>query len=308
MGGLSTAVPWRERFLAGLAAWVLAAVAAGLALPLPGADRLVLPVLFVMVGSISLTLDTRDLRRVPWRLVALVTLAGAALPAAGWLLGRSLGLESGLLLGLVLFLAAPPELTTPVLTRISWGDTPLSAATLVAGSLLAMVVAPLAVGLAGDAVAMAPLAVSLAWGVVLPMGLAVLARARWRPAVARRDEDWPILSAAMLVLVMYLVASDARGALLAAPGEAGWALAAGLPVLLVGGAIGWWLGRGGARGRAAMFSLGVRDFAVAAALAVASGLPAEAAVAPLALGLVELVAAAGVAGWMRRAAASARPA
>ena len=164
-----------------------------------------------------------------------------------------------------------------------------------------MGVVPAAAGAAGKAVSVAPLATSLALGVVFPMGLAVLARTLWREPVARRDGDWPVVSALMLVLVMYLVASGARGALLAAPGDAGRAVAVGLPVLAAGGAVGWWSGRGGATGRAALFSLGVRDFAVAAALAVAAGLPEEAVVAPLALGLVELVVAAWVAGRMRRA-------
>lgn len=212
MGGLTT--DWRERLLGGLVPWVLVAVALGLLAPLPGADRLVLPVLFAMVASISLTLDLHDLRRVPWRRVGLVALAGTLLPVAGWLLGRAAGLDGALLLGLVLFLAAPPELTTPVLSRIARGDTATSAATLLAASLLAMAVVPAAVGVVGDAVSVAPLVSSLAWGVVLPMGLAVLVRARWRAPVARRDDDWSVVSALTLVLVMFLVASDARGALL----------------------------------------------------------------------------------------------
>lgn len=172
-----------------LPVWVVAALAAGIAWPaLAALAPLVLPALVLMVGSISLTVDGRAMRGLPWGRVALVVGAGALLPAAAWGVGRLAGLAPALVLGLVMLAAAPPELTTPVLTRVAGGGTAASAALLLTGGAGALVVVPVAAwAVAGAGVPLTPLVVSLAVGVVLPMGVAVLLRTRWPGAVGRGD-------------------------------------------------------------------------------------------------------------------------
>lgn len=102
----------------------------------------------------------------------------------------------------------------------------------------------------------------------------------------------------MLVFVMLVVAAGNAGLLRGDPAVAALVAVLGGAVLLGGGALGRLLG--GALGRAAVFSLGVRDFAVAAALVLAAGLPAAAALPAAGAGALEMVAASGLAAWWSR--------
>lgn len=296
---------WAQLLTDWLAAWAALAVLVGLLVPaLKELQPLVLPALFVMVASISLTLDARALRSAPRVPLVAVVAAGALLPLLAYGIGVALSLPTALLAGLVVWAAAPPELTTPVLTRVAGGDTALSAAVLVAAGVVSLAVAPLALWLLpGAGAAVMPLVWSLLLAVVLPMGLAVATRTRWPARVAPSDRFTPAVSAAMVLFVLAVVAAGSSALLQSDPRLVLRGAAAGSLVLALGLAAGWLLGRRASERRAAAFSLGIRDFAVAAALVLAAGLGATAAAVPAAIGLVEMVLGALLASlWARRPA------
>jgi BASS family bile acid:Na+ symporter len=70
----------------------------------------------------------------------------------------------------------------------------------------------------------------------------------------------------------------------------------------VGYGVGFLVGGAGSRATriASMLSVGMRDFAVAAALVLAAGLPTIASLPAVAFGVVEMATSAGLARWFRR--------
>lgn len=292
-----------------LALWVLLAATAGLLLSdtLALLRPLVLPVLAVMVGSMGLTLSPASFRRVRPRALVTVLLLQAAMAPLAWALGRAAGLGAGALLGLVVLGAVTPELTTPVMTQLARGDVALATGVLVVTGLLSVVLVPgWMVLLVGQSVPFDPLSVlrPLALAVVLPVTLAVAARARWPDAVARGDRHYPAVSALMVVVVMALVVAANAGTVRAAGG--GLLPVAAVVAVALNGAgygLGWAGGRAAGldrgEGRASTLCVGMRDFAVAAGVVVAAGLPAAAAVPAVVFGVVEMASAAGLARWWR---------
>jgi BASS family bile acid:Na+ symporter len=95
----------------------------------------------------------------------------------------------------------------------------------------------------------------------------------------------------------------ANADLLRAGGSRLVAVVAGALALNAAGYLAGWLA-GTPFGRpariATTLSVGMRDFAVAAALVVAAGFPSAAALPAVAFGVVELLTSAGLARWFRR--------
>lgn len=289
----------------GLALWVLLAVAAGLALPGPlGLLRpLVLPVLAVMIGAMGLTLSIDAFRRV--RAPALARLLGLHLAVVLLAYGaaRLLALGPAATLGFVVLGAVTPELTSPVMTHLARGDTALATTVLVLAGLASVATVPgWSALLVGEAVPFDPLAMlsPLLLAVVLPVLAALALRHRFPDPVRRHEDAYPAVSALMVVVVMALVAAANADVVLAAPAGLLPVLAAALVLLVAGFALGW-SGAAGldpAERRASLMSVGMRDFAVAAGVVLAAGLPAEAALPAVLFGVIEMVAAAGLARWL----------
>lgn len=293
-----------------LPAWIVAAIAAGLLTGDVGLSWLTTPVLVVMVGSICLTLPLRSFRSVRPMLLALLVVLHAAMGlvayAAAWLAGLSAEATAGF----VILGSMVPELVSPTMTKVADGDLVLSSTLLVVAGVLSLGLAPAYVAWLVDPsvrVALAPLAFEILVAVVLPM-LAAVALRSWKPRlVARGDAAYPEVSAAMVVLVMFLVAAENAEFLLGRLDLLPAMLAAAVLLNAVGYAVGWVAavrsGRDAAR--AGFFGLGTRDFAVAGAIALATGLPPEAALAALVFGGVEMVTAALAAGYFGRASNAA---
>lgn len=291
-----------------LALWVLSAVAVGLALPDPLTvlRPLTLPVLAVMVGAMGLTLSVEAFREVRPAALARILALHLAVVLVAYAAARLVGLGPAATLGFVVLGAVTPELTSPVMTHLAGGDTALATAVLVVAGLASVVTVPgwsaLLVGAAVpffDPLAMlAPLLLA----VVVPVGLALAVRHRFPRAVARHERTYPAVSALMVVVVMALVAAANADVVLGAPAALGPVVAAALALLAAGLALGWVGSRGLGPGerRASLMSVGMRDFAVAAGVVLAAGLPAEAALPAVVFGVAEMVAAAGLARWLAR--------
>ncbi|WP_435179613.1 bile acid:sodium symporter family protein [Halorussus sp. AFM4] len=278
--------------------WVLLAVALGVAFPdLAAIATLSTPILAVMVGSVSLTLSASAFASVDRSALARVLLGHAAMPAVAFGVARVLGLSPALTAGFVLLGAVTPELVTPTMTALADGDTALASTALVVIGAGSTVFTPLAVGaLLGPGVRIDGwrIAESLAVAVVAPMVVAVGARTQWEAAVGRYDEYYATVSALMVVLIIGGVTA-ANAALIRGRADLLAVVGAGaLGLNLAGYALGWVGTRSAARPArvAGALSVGMRDFAVAAALATAAGFPASASLPAVVFGIVEMATSA----------------
>lgn len=283
-----------------LLAWVVLAVAVGLLVPeVAVVTRASTPILAVMVGSVSLTLTTDRFRSVSRRGLAVVALGHLAMPALGYGLARLLALSPALVAGFVVLGAVTPELVTPAMTELAGGDTALASTALVGigvGSLgyLPAATALLLGGIAVNAVAIVE---QLLLAVVLPMGLAVAVRARYEARVARYEALYPTVSAIMVVLIIGGVAGANAALVRSNIGLLAGVGAGAVALNALGYALGW-VGAIGTDRRtriAATLSVGMRDFAVAAALVVAAGFPPAASLPAVVFGVVEMASSAGLA-------------
>ncbi|WP_435364231.1 bile acid:sodium symporter family protein [Haloarchaeobius sp. DYHT-AS-18] len=286
--------------------WILLSVAAGLAVPavavVTEASTLVLA---VMIGSISLTLSVDEFRRIESRALGVVLLGHVLMPFLAFAVAHALGLSPELTVGFVILGAVTPELVTPVMTELADGDTALATTALVVIGVGSVGFIPAVVALlaGGIDVPTRPIVEQLLLAVVAPMLLAVGLRA-WRPdRVGAYDEFYPAVSATMVVVIIGGVTAANAGvvrsnlSLLAGVG-------AGVVALnVLGYGVGYLLGTWSARPTriASVLSVGMRDFAVAAALVIAAGLPTIASLPAVAFGVVEMATSAGLAKWFGRA-------
>lgn len=283
-----------------LLAWVVLAVGVGTLVPeVAVVTRFSTPILAVMIGSISLTLSVAQFRAIEPRSLAVILVGHAAMPFVAFGLARALGLGPAVTAGFVVLGAVTPELVTPVMTELAGGRTALSTTALVAIGVGSVAFVPAVVAaLVGSGVAVdgTRIVVQLLVAVVAPMAVAVAARARWPARVARYDEYYPAVSALMVVLIIGGV--TAANAYVVR--SAGLLLAVGVGAValnVAGYALGWVASAGRGRGDriATTLSVGMRDFAVAAALVVGAGLPALASLPAVVFGVVEMVTSAGLA-------------
>jgi BASS family bile acid:Na+ symporter len=288
-----------EEYLLG---WILLSAAVGIAVPevavVTDASTVILA---VMIGSISLTLSTDEFRAIDRRTLLLVLGGHVAMPFLAFGIARGIGLSPELTVGFVVLGAVTPELVTPVMTELADGDTALSTTALVVIGIGSVGFIPAVVGLlaGGVDVPTRPIVEQLLVAVVAPMVVAVGVRA-WRPdRVGKYDAYYPAVSALMVILIIGgVTAANAAIVRSNLPVLASVAVAA-VSLNLVGYGIGYILGSWGTRSTriAATLSVGMRDFAVAAALVIAAGLPTIASLPAVAFGIVEMVTSAGLAKW-----------
>jgi BASS family bile acid:Na+ symporter len=289
-----------------LLVWVLLSVGVGVAVPsMAILTPLTTPILAVMIGAVSLTLAPKRFRRLRGRALVAILVVQTGMAVFGFAVARGLGLSPALTAGFVILGAVTPELVTPTMTELGGGDTALATVVLVAAGVETLVVVPAAVTLfVGRSVAVDPVAIveQLALAVVLPMGIAVGCRFRWPDRIGAYDDVYPSVSGLMVILVIGIVTA-ANASLIRNGGAILAIVAAGALVLNGGGyAAGWLVGRWFTREEriAAVLSVGMRDFAVAAALLVGAGFPAAATLPAVVFGIVEMTTSAGLARWFRR--------
>lgn len=288
-----------------LLVWIVLSVALGFVVPqVAVVTRVSTLVLAVMIGSISLTFSVEGFRRIDPRTLGVVLVGHATMPFLAAGIARGLGLAPALVVGFVVLGAVTPELVTPVMTDLADGDTALATATLVVAGVGSVVFVPLVVTRLGGGVdvPVVPILEQLLVAVVVPMVAAVGLRTRWPERVARYDDTYPAVSATMVVVIIGGV--TAANADVVRSNVALLAAVVGGAVLLngVGYGVGYLVTRHapGPERIASTLSVGMRDFAVAAALVVAAGLPTVAALPAVAFGVVEMVTSAGLARWVTR--------
>ncbi|MGC2192618.1 MAG: bile acid:sodium symporter [Candidatus Dormiibacterota bacterium] len=266
-------LPVRHRLLA----WVVVAAAVGVALP-RGATVLnpLVPVLLAgQVLGVALNLTPGEVRAAlrATRLVGLALLVQwTVLPGLGLLL-HLVAPTPLLATGILICAVSPAEITSGLMATIAGGDTALAMACMSGSLALSIVLTPfwLAVGL-GSVVHINPgsLALELALSVLLPLVVGITLRSRF-PVIARWRHRFLDLSATCLVLVVLAGTTNARSVFTSTAIFAMLLLVAAL--LAGGGLAGWGFGRVLRLHRrqavAVGFPIGIREFGVAIAVAVA---------------------------------------
>ncbi|WP_408960463.1 bile acid:sodium symporter family protein [Natrinema sp. 74] len=288
-----------------LLVWILLSVGLGLTVTdLAAVTDFSTVILAVMIGSISLTLSVEQFSRLSGRSIGLVLLGHATMPVLAVGVARGLGLSPELTVGFVVLGAVTPELVTPVMTELAGGDTALSTTALVVigvGS-LAFVPAVVTVLASGVAIPTVPIVEQLVVAVVVPMLIAVGLRAWWPERVGVYDAYYPAVSATMVILIIGGVTA-ANADVIRSNRSLLTSIGAGVVSLnALGYGVGFLVSHREDRATriASVLSVGMRDFAVAAALVIAAGLPTIASLPAVVFGVVEMMTSAGLAKWLDR--------
>jgi BASS family bile acid:Na+ symporter len=129
------------------------------------------------------------------------------------------------------------------------------------------------------------------------MLVAIGVRWRWPTRISQYEEHYPSVSALMVILVIGIVTA-ANAAVIRSAGSTLIAVGVGTVALNgYGYTAGWLAGRQFSRSEriATTLSVGMRDFAVAAALLVAAGFPTAATLPAILFGIIEMTSSAGLA-------------
>lgn len=286
-----------------LLVWILGSVALGLLYPPFGeVTRFSTVILAVMVGSTSLTLSVARFRAVDVPGLGVALLGHVAMPFLAFGVARALGLSPELTAGFVLLGAVTPELVTPTMTELAGGDTALASVVLVVVGVGSTAFLPFIVTvLIGGRIPVDSLAIveQLLVAVVVPMLVAVWLRTRYGDPIASREEYYSTVSALMVILIIGGVTAE-NAAIITSDLLLVAFVGVGVVTLnLVGYLLGWVVSVASAReGRIAVtLSVGMRDFAVAAALVVAAGFPPMASLPAVLFGIVEMVSSAALVRW-----------
>lgn len=285
------------------------------ALILPGAGRsfdfAVLPLFAVLMGAVSLTFDVGAVRASFLRrrgLVFTLALVYVPLGIGGYLIGTVLFGPGPVADGLALLGALPTDISAPLFTSLSRGNTALAAVFNAVDTSLAPVVLPpfllLVTGLAAR-VPVSELVGELLFVVVVPTVFGVWLRTSISHVAHMESGLRAVAILAYLALVGIVVSGQAVG--LRSLGSILFPLLfAVLALNLAGYALGWlaWRLAHGPRHDlpAYVFVLGEKEFSVAAAVVYAAGLDRAVLVPSLVAAAVQMVTAAYLArGFKARA-------
>jgi predicted Na+-dependent transporter len=293
-----------DRLAAAVLPLTLAAAAAALVAPSEAVARRSDLLLAALVLATALGIEPRRLvalRRRPRAVLGLSIGPLLVLAPVAWAIGRLF--DGAVRDGVTTLGLAPTEVAAVGLVALAGGDAVLALAA-VAGSLVASAaLGPLVLAAVGGSsgVDLGPLLGSFALVVLLPLAAGLAARAAL-PALGRAG---PELGAVGSLAIAALVYAALSGASAAGGGTLGSAVLAGGAFLAASAAIAGVALRG-SHDRTPAFCLGLRDFAVAAALAEQAFGPRAAVVAGV-YGVMMLVAGAALAAAERRGLARRRP-
>lgn len=283
--------------------FVLGTTALGLALPMLGEVLypLVSPLLALLMFLVSLTFDATDVKRVlkrpSWQVLATFLVYGP-MALAGALIGRlffgSFG-SSPLAVGQALVGALPTDVSAPLLVLLGRGNVALAAVMNAVNTALApFVVPPLLLLLTGIRfeVPLAELMLELALIILVPLAAGVFLRSRFPRAVSGLDPMYSFGSSLTYLLLLLAVVGPNAGTILGYGAYALVILGAQLALNLTGYALGAttrWITESRETRIAFLFTVSKKEFSIAAAVVVASGLPEEVLIPAVFFAVVQML-------------------
>lgn len=283
--------------------FVLGTTVLGLILPALGEVLypLVSPLLALLMFLVSLTFDASDVKRVlkrpSWQVLATFLVYGP-MALVGALIGRLFfgGFASSpLAVGQALVGALPTDVSAPLLVLLGRGNVALAAVLNAVNTALApFVVPPLLLLLTGVRfeVPLAKLMLELALIIMVPLVAGVFLRSRFPRAVSGLDPLYSFGSSLTYLLLLLAVVGPNAGAILDYGAYALVILAAQLALNLTGYALGAttrWLTDSRETQIAFLFTVSKKEFSIAAAVVVASGLPEETLIPAVFFAVVQML-------------------
>lgn len=280
----------------------------GLIVPAPSqASLAVLPALAIMIGATSFTVTTKQLRSIlssKGNVIACLVLGLAVMPVVGLVIGRLYSSET-LLQGQVLIGAVAPDVAAPTLVFIAGGNVALAIVVLVLAMLLMPAILPVETQLFGFGnfrVDMTLLTLELVVTIILPVTVGVYANSKLNPRLGSRIEIFPDISSVCYVLLLYVIVSANSVTILGLGQEAIQILALQLLHLLIG--VGMGLAYNYATQQrefsAIAFTVGMKEFGLAAGFVFASSWPWQATIPSIFYGIVQMILAPVIARPMLR--------
>jgi bile acid:Na+ symporter, BASS family len=283
--------------------FVLGATALGLVLPALGEALypLVGPLLALLMFLVSLTFDASDIKRVlkrpSWQVLATFLVYGP-MALAGALIGRLFFgsfAASPLAVGQALVGALPTDVSAPLLVLLGRGNVALAAVLNAVNTALApFVVPPLLLLLTGVRfeVPLAELMLELALIILVPLAAGVFLRSRFPRAVSGLDPLYSFSSSLTYLLLLLAVVGPNAGTIVDYGLYALVILAAQLALNLTGYALGSstrFLTDSRETQIAFLFTVSKKEFSIAAAVVVASGLPEEVLIPAVIFAVVQML-------------------
>ncbi|RMG41505.1 MAG: hypothetical protein D6732_02415 [Methanobacteriota archaeon] len=274
--------------------WVILSVILGLVFPkiailLPLSEFL----LATMVFSIVLNIEAEHLLSVSPKSIAIIFTIQFLMPLLGFAIALLLGLHPYLIIGFALIGAVTPEFVAPVQTRLAGGNVALAVLVLILSAILGMGFIPLIIKLLGIQTTFNPwnLGFEILKLITIPMILSFLIR---RLAGKKTYQYSTVFTNVAIICVLLLIA-------IASAENASFIIEERIliPKLVVGAltlnSLGY--GIGYVSGKlmqkedriASVFSIGMRDFAVAATLVFSVNLPSISALPAVIYGIVEMI-------------------
>lgn len=178
------------------------------------------PLLSLVLGLVMLAMgltltfdDYRSLARMPRALLAGVGLQFLVMPLSGFAIARTLDLEPGLAVGLILVACCPGGTASNIVTYIARGNVALSVAMTMASTLAAVVLTPLLTGaLAGAYVAIDRwnLLVQMVGVVLVPVVLGTLLNRLFPRAANRVNAVLPLVAILLVILIVGGIVGGAK--------------------------------------------------------------------------------------------------
>jgi bile acid:Na+ symporter, BASS family len=283
--------------------FVLATTALGIAWPALGEllYPLVSPLLALLMFLVSLTFDASDvwrvLKRPSWQVLATFLVYGP-MALAGSLIGRlffgSFGV-SPLAVGQALVGALPTDVSAPLLVLLGRGNVALAAVLNAVNTALApFVVPPLLLLLTGVRfeVPLAELILELALIILVPLVAGVFLRSYFPQSVSGLDPLYSFGSSLTYLLLLLAVVGPNAGTILDYRAYALVIVTAQLALNLTGYALGAttrWMTDSRETRIAFLFTVSKKEFSIAAAVVVASGLPEEVLIPAVFFAVVQMI-------------------
>jgi bile acid:Na+ symporter, BASS family len=278
------------------------------------------PLLSLALGTVMLAMgltltfaDYRALAAMPRALLAGLALQFTVMPLAGFAIARSLALEPGLAVGLILVACCPGGTASNIVAFLARGNVALSVAMTMASTLAAVVLTPLLTGwLAGAYVEIDRwnLLANMVSIVLLPVVLGTLLNTLFPRAAGRVNAVLPLVAILLVILIVGGIVGGAKAEIAA---HAGVLLLATFLLHALGFGLGYALARvlglGQVEARTISIEVGMQNSGLGSGLAKTPAFAAQfadiaqAALAPVpaAISAVwHVVIGSLLAGWWRR--------
>ena len=275
--------------------WVIVAVSTGIIFPeikIFSAYSSIL--LAIMICSISLTVRSADLVSQDLNAVFIIFVLQLMMPLIGFVLALLFKLSEVFLLGIVLLGAVTPEFVTPVVTHLSRGDTSLSSAILLITGFGSVITIPIFTNIliqTNITMDLTALVMDLVLILLVPMSIGIFLKS-WQPDIISAYDHYYSSTATIMLLLLIGIATAANSTFIQSQGMVIFVL---VLVVLVMNLSGYGLGMFSGlfldqqKMITAVYSVGMRDFAVAIALILSSRLAPVIALPAILFGIVEML-------------------